>query len=181
MKRKLIKVSLAVLGLVLAAVAGLYAVGGQTARYQADVEIDAAPETVFEYLTDSELLLQWLEGVTEIKPLTEGGHRVGAKARVTVREGDAAFIMEDEVIRSDAAELLEVRITSSVFEILSTYSLEPRGERTHLVHEMQADYKGFIRILAPLAGPEATRKMNEDFARLKRLVEEHESRSVAPE
>ncbi len=171
MKRKLIKIGLVVFGILVAAVSLLYVVGGRTGVYRADVEIDAPPETVFTYLIDSELLLQWMDGVTEIKPLTEGEHGVGARSRVTIHEGDAAFVMEDEVLRTQPGELLQVRLTSSAFDILSTYNLHSHGDTTHLSQELRADYKGFVRLFAPFAAGEVSRKMDEDFERLKRLIE----------
>lgn len=179
MRRKLLKIGLVVLGFLLIATGVLYIIGGQTAVYRADIEIDAPPETVFSYLTEIDLLLQWMDGVTEIKPLTEGGHRVGARARVTIHEGEAAFVMEDELLRSEPSELLQVRLTSSAFVILSTYTLHTHGDKTHLSQELRADYKGFIRLFAPFASGEATRKMNDDFGRLKRLIEQNDANEVA--
>ena len=168
MKRILFKIVLAILGILLGAAGALFIIGGRTAVYRAEVEIAAAPEMVFTYLTESDLLLQWMDGVTKIEPLTKDVHGVGAKSRVTIHDSQ---IIQDEVLESKPGELLQVRLTSDGLDATSTYSLHSHGRTTHLRQEFLADFTGIARIFAPFAGGEIQRKLDEDFQRLKQVVE----------
>lgn len=150
----------------------LYYIGGQTYESNAEVAIDSDPDTVFTYLTTDELLESWLDGITEFTRLTEGGHKVGAKAKIIVQpEGSAPVEMISEVLRSEDGKLLEVRITSSMFTIDSLYELAPKDDMTHLTLNLKSDYTGIARFFAPFAGGEVQKKLDEDFLRLKELVE----------
>lgn len=171
MKRKLLKVGLALLGVACGAVLALYLIGGRPYTYRADIEIDADPNLVFTYLTDEELLLQWMGGVTKIEPLTEGGHRVGAKARITIEENGSVTVMEDEVVDSKPGSLLQVKLTNDMITALSVYDLHSHGSRTHLSHHLITRYKNWVRVFAPLAGGAVTRKLNDDLTSLKQLIE----------
>ena len=172
MKRKLVRVGLAVFGLLIGIVLALWFIGGRTAVYYADIEIAAAPDEVFQYLIEPDQVVKWIHGVTKIEPLTEGEHQVGGRARVTViDDGGNEFVIEDEVLKSEPGQLLELQMTSDMFEIISSYDLHTHGSTTHISHTMWADYKGFVRIFAPFAGGAAQQQMADDLARLKQLIE----------
>lgn len=174
MKKKLFKIALAVVGVLLGACIALFLIGGRTVVYRAEIEIAAPTATVFNHLTDTELLLQWMEGVTKIEPLTEGGHRVGGKARVTIHENENEFVMEDEVLKSEPGELLQVRLTCPVFAATSTYDMHSHGSVTHVSHELRSDYRGLFRLVAPFTVGSGERHMAGDLARLKQLIEQTE-------
>ena len=179
MKRKL---PLAAVGVLLGATIALYVIGGRTAAYRADIEIDASPVTVFTYLTETDLLLQWMDGVTKIEPLTEGGHRVGARARITIQDNENAtpVVMDDEVLRSEPGQQLEVRLTSSAIVATSTYDLHSHGSSTHLSHEFRGDFSGVMRIFAPFVAGSIQQKLREDLQRLKELVESRPKKEQTP-
>jgi uncharacterized protein YndB with AHSA1/START domain len=183
MKSKILKVTLAVVGILLGAAVALYVIGGRTAVYRADIEIDASPETVFGYLTETDLILQWMDGITKIEPLSEGEHRVGAKAEVTIEDANGIkLVMQDEVLKSEPGQLLQVSLRSSGFAAVSTYDLHSHGQTTHLSHELQANYGGLGRLFAPFFAGSATGKMNDDLSRLKELIERRpEEQDVTPE
>ena len=124
-----------VLGLV-TCVAVVWLLGGRTLTKTARISIDAPAEQVFSYLTTPELIKEWIEGVTEMTPLTEGGHRVGAKSKVVVDSNGTGFEMTGEVVRSEPAKLLEVRLTSSMFDVTNTYELKTAGNQTHVQQTM---------------------------------------------
>lgn len=176
MKRLLFKIALAILGLLIGGAGALYVIGGRTAVYRADVEINAPPTTVFAYLTETELLPQWMDGVTKIEPLTDGMHGVGAKSRVTIHDSQ---VIEDEVLESKPGELLQIRLTSPGLDAISTYDLHSHGSHTHLSHEFQADFGGIARIFAPFVAGSIQSKLDEDFQRLKQLIESEPSGNEA--
>ena len=75
------------------------------------------------------------------------------------------------VLKSEPGELLELRITSDAFEAISRYDMHAHGSTTHLTHTMYADYRGIVRIMAPLVRGQAQQQIADDLVRLKELVE----------
>ncbi len=157
---------------VVLAVFVLWLIGGQTFTNVAEVTIDAPADSVFVHLTDDEKLTKWIDGVTEMEPLTEGGHRVGAKSRIVVEEDGNEFEMTSEVVETEQDRLLVVRITSSMFEVNSRYELTQRDNATHVTHTMTANYFGAARLIALIMGNSIQEKLDADFQRLKKQVEQ---------
>ena len=171
MLKKLFGIVAILFALLVVAVAVLWFVGGKTYVNTAEVTIDAPPSQVFPYLTEPDKLKQWLAGVVEIKPLTEGGHRVGAKGKIVVEEQGNKIEMEDEVLRSEDNKLLELRIFSPIFEINNLYELTDDQGKTHLKLTMQAKYSSVMRVFAPLVEGAIQELLDANFQRLKQLVE----------
>jgi uncharacterized protein YndB with AHSA1/START domain len=149
----------------------LWMIGGQTVVNTCEVTIAAPPKTVFRYLTDPENVMKWMDSVMSIEPLTEGGHGIGARARITVQEGSRSLVMYDEVLQSEPGRLLEVRSVSNTLQVNNSYELEARGQETVLRQTMKTDYKSWARIFAPLLSGQAERQLQADFQRLKDLIE----------
>lgn len=181
MAKKVWRIIGVIVGVLAVALLILWILGGRTSRHVAEITIAASPDDVFQYLAEPDKARQWMEGVVEITPLGDSTQQVGAKARIVIAENESRFEMEDEVIRYEANRLFEVRIMSSMFDLTSLYELsEFDVGKSHVKHTLRADYKGFVRIFAPLMGGDVQRKLESDFQRLKKLVESERASPMSP-
>ncbi|HWA97750.1 MAG TPA: SRPBCC family protein, partial [Pirellulales bacterium] len=145
--------------------------GGREQVNTAEATLAAPPAVVFAWITKPAKIKQWVEGITEIEPLTTSGHAVGAKSKIIIEEQGSRFEIRDEVTRSEPDRLVEVRMTSDMFDVTNLFELADEQGKTHLKQTMQAHYKGLARVFAPFVGGIVQQKLNEDFARLKQLAE----------
>ncbi|GAB6167510.1 hypothetical protein JCM19992_35100 [Thermostilla marina] len=161
----------------------LWWLGGREYRYTVARTLDAAPQDVFFALTDDAMLCRWMEGVVAIEPLGEKQNEPGAKARVVIETEDGTkFILEDEILRYEPNELLEVRLTSSMFTVTTSYRLEPQeGGSTKLEETMTARYLGPMRLFAPFAGSSIRAQLEGDLERLAALLAEASSEDATGE
>ncbi|HEX4128956.1 MAG TPA: SRPBCC family protein [Pirellulales bacterium] len=169
--KRLIRVLAVLLGLLLVAMAVLWFIGGRTYGNLAQVTISAPRATVFTYLTDPAKLKHWVDGVVAIEPLTSERQTVGARSKIVVEEHGSRFEMNDEVIRYEPSEYLEVRITSPMFGASNMYWLTDEQGKTHVKNVMRTDYQGVARVFAPLMKGAVQQKLDADLQRLKKLVE----------
>jgi uncharacterized protein YndB with AHSA1/START domain len=137
------------------------------------VEIERPAAAVFPWLLEPERLAQWIGGLVETEPLTEGEPRVGSRSREVVEERGRSYVLETELTALEPGERLEARITSGAgFTCESSYRLDEREGRTRLTCVLETEYKPFVaRLFAPLVTRQAQRKLESDLARLKELVE----------
>ena len=169
--RRLLRIVLVLVALLVGVGVVLWTIGGRTRTTMARISIKALPKVVFSHLTDEALLLKWMDGVTEITPLTEDGHRVGARSKVVVEKDGRRMEMEIKVARSEPDKLLEIHVTSPMFVVSNTYKLTVEDGATKLTQFMAADYKNVARLFAPIAGSAVQDKLDGDFERLKQLIE----------
>lgn len=136
------------------------------------VEIQRPVEEVFPWLDDSEKAIQWLGGLEEIQPITEGPNRVGAKAKHIYSENGRRFEMIEETLVYEPNRHVKLRGDSDAFTMTAEYTLTPHGESTVLELTSDAQFKrGLMRLLAPLFAGSSDRRVMKDLQRLKTLVE----------
>lgn len=141
------------------------------AVHQAETSINGAPERVFPYLTQPDLLTQWMGGLVESIPHGDGRLAIGARSREVIEDNGRRFTVESEVVGLEPGRLLEVNLTGEMFDIASRYRLEAAGATTRVYHTLEARYKGVSRIFAPFIRGAVQRKLEADLARLKKVVE----------
>jgi uncharacterized protein YndB with AHSA1/START domain len=168
-------------GVVVLAVVVLWLVGMRPSHDHivAEIRIDRPAPQVFRYLTDDDLVKKWIGGLAEIKSLSvpKDGGQVGRKYQVgEVYEGRRVD-MEMTVIHFEQDRLLSLVIRSmgdpsNAFTETGDYTLADKDGKTLLRFEVKTQYTGFIpRLFEPFITPAATKKLNEDFQRMKQLVE----------
>jgi uncharacterized protein YndB with AHSA1/START domain len=158
--------------LALAAAAGvLWFVGGRMTVHQAETAINETPEQVFKYLTQPELLTQWIGGLVESTPVGDGRLVVGARSREVIEDNGRRFTLDSEVVGLEPGRLLAVSLTGDMFDITSRYQLELAGATTRVQHTMETRYRGITRLFAPFLRGAVQRKVETDLARLKKVVE----------
>ncbi len=176
-----VRILAGLIGLVVLAAAALWLWGFRPShdRIVAEVQIDRPAPQVFRYLTDDDLVKKWIGGLVEIKEISAppAGGEVGKKFRVGEIYKEQRVDMEMTVTRYEKNRELSLYITSlgdqnSGFTETGDYTLAEDNGRTRLRFEVSTKYFGFLpRLFEPFITPAATKKLNEDFQRLKLLIE----------
>lgn len=141
------------------------------ARHRVEVVIGAPPERVFPFMIEPELLKQWMNGLKESRPLTEGGLRVGARSEELVEEDGRRMVVLTEVVRLDHNRALVVKLENEIFDAVSSYELLAAGDATALVHELETTYKGMMKLMSAMIGGMVQKKLEGDLERLRSLVQ----------
>jgi len=140
-------------------------------RHRVEVVIGAPPERVFPFLVEPELLKQWMSGLKESRPLTEGGLRVGARSEELVEEDGRRMVVLTEVVCLDHNRALVVKLENEIFDAISSYELQAAGDATTLVHELETTYKGMMKLMSAMIGGMVQKKLEGDLERLRSLVQ----------
>lgn len=140
--------------------------------HEASIAMNKPAAAIFPWLTEPEKQKEWIFGLTESKPLTEGDLRVGARSQETMVIGEEQTTMTSEVTELDPGKLMAVKINSPGFDGDIRYVLEEAGPSTTLRYIGHFQYKPFmLRLLEPLVTPSAQRKLEGDLWKLKSVVE----------
>lgn len=143
-------------------------------RNEHSLEIAAAPAEIFPWLAASERRCEWMGALTESEPLTEGAPEVGSRFRDVFEDLGQWVELEAEVVELDPPHAMTVHLVSKVFDATSSQRLEElEGGRTRLTAVIETEYKQrAARIAAPVVTRHAQRRLEQDLARLKELVED---------
>ena len=162
--------------LLVAAVLGgvLYLVGGRQYRFVSEIKIQAPASVVFAHLTETDKVTQWVDGLVEITPEDDQGHRVGSRATLTIQQSGNRFEMRDEVLESTPNQSLNVRTQSDMFDAVTAFRILPQEDGVLVKQLLLASHKGIFRISAPLVRAQIQRKIDNDLSSLKTVVERTE-------
>ncbi len=164
----------AVLVVAVLAVGALLLLGGfkGEGRNSVTIRIEAPVPMVYAWITEPEKLKQWMGGLVESTPLTTEGLKVGARSREVFQMGDEKRVMEVEITALRPNERLEAKVTSDGFAVDVKYILSQKDGLTRVTYIGDAKYhKLHLRLFEPVITPMAQQKLEEDFARLKELIE----------
>jgi carbon monoxide dehydrogenase subunit G len=140
-------------------------------RVASSVEISSPPEDVFPWLVEPERLARWISGFARSEPLTEGGARLGARSRDTLREGSRTMVIETEITEFEPGRMLRVSIAADGYGMDDRYQLTPVGEGTRLEYTSDARLGGLLRLMSPLVTRQMRARATRDLATLKREIE----------
>jgi uncharacterized protein YndB with AHSA1/START domain len=165
--------------LLLVAALWLFSLRANHGYVAAQVEINRPPAQVFRWLTDDELVKRWIGGLAEIRDLsgTPDGPELGKKFFVSEVYEGTRVNMQMTVTRFEKDRALSVYIASlddprNGFTETGDYTLTDENGKTLLRFDVHTQYFGFLtRLLEPVITPQAAKKLNQDFQRLKQLAE----------
>ena len=144
-------------------------------RMHQHIDIDRSPEELWPWLTNTEHLKQWMKGLLEITPVSEGEPGVGFKARMRIREGKKVSDYDEEITRWDPPHALAVRITGGCMPadtaMESAYTVTDMGGHSRVDVVTSGDLKGFWKLFAPLMKLFAGSQQRSFFKKLKALAE----------
>ena len=164
--------------LLLGGVIALWAMGGTEMEFVATQKIKASSQDVFQTLTDPDLVIKWVTGVTKIEDVgTVKDGRVGAKARVTIEIDGTTIVVDDEVTKYQKNREVELEMISESFDSKNRFLLTPNFERkedgdvTEVAQTYRVKFSGLTRVFAPFMKGAIEKQIKSDLKRLKQLVE----------
>ena len=165
--------------LFVAVLVGLYIAGrrGNGVTHQTSIEIAAPAERVWPWLVDAERVKEWVGGLKTIESLTpDKGLEAGARDRLVVEVGGQQHELFSEVTRVEPGRVVEQRLWQGgamAWHELARFTIEPLGDqRVRFVVTANYTYTTTLGvIMEPIIRVAATKKLKEDLARLKILVE----------
>lgn len=122
-------------------------------RLRTDVHIDATPERVWEVLTDLAAFPAWNPFIVRAEGVLAPGGRLTLRLQPV---GGRAMTMRPRLVEVDVPRRLRWRGTVGVPGLMDaehTFTLEPRGSGTRLVH--REDFRG---VLVPLLAASLDRR-----------------------
>jgi uncharacterized protein YndB with AHSA1/START domain len=163
------------------AVGGLWMAGMRPGHGHvvAEIVIERPAAQVFQWLAEDERVKKWIGGLAEIRQLSApaGGGEVGKKFRLVEYYNNQRVEMEMDVTKYEKDRALSILVSSigdpnNGFTETGDYTLAQENGKTRLRFDVQTKYSGFVlRLLEPLITPKAKEKLEDDFRRLKELVE----------
>jgi uncharacterized protein YndB with AHSA1/START domain len=130
-------------------------------RFSETFVVDAAPETVFDYMTNAGNLRDWQTSKTSVEVLTDGPPGLGTR----VRERTKPPVLKEfeqvvEFTEFERPRRFHVHIVEGPQPIDGTWTLEPDGAGTKVVFVAAGELRGPSRLLAPVI----QRTMAREFA-----------------
>jgi hypothetical protein len=134
--------------------------------------IAAPPAAVFPWLADSDMRCRWMGSLVESEPLTEGPPRLGSRYRDVFQDHGRRIELEAELVEVDEHRALVVHLVSDLFDATISQRLEAVDGSTRFTAVIETTYRKLAaRLLASIVTRHAQGQLEEDLARLKRLVE----------
>jgi uncharacterized protein YndB with AHSA1/START domain len=113
--------------------------------------VDAAPEVVFDYLTDPSNLRAWQRSKTSVKQLTDGPPGIGTRVRERTKPpGGREFEQVVEFTEFDRPRRFHVHIVEGPQPIDGTWVFEPAGGGTKVSFTAEGDLRGPMRFITPI-------------------------------
>jgi len=139
-----------------------------------DIEIDAAPEAIFSWLTEPDKRLEWIEGLKEINPITDDGPRVGARWIEILEMNGREYEFEFEVTEFEAPRRLRcTALARPQFEIDFLYLVETGLSANSLTIEQTTYIHGwFTRLFGGMLAKGSAGKLARELKALKAAIED---------
>ena len=113
--------------------------------------VDAAPETVFDYMTDASNLRDWQTSKTSVEILTDGPPGLGTRVRERTKPPALKeFEQVVEFTEFERPRRFHVHIVEGPQPIDGTWTLEPDGAGTKVVFVAAGKLRGPTRLIAPV-------------------------------
>jgi uncharacterized protein YndB with AHSA1/START domain len=113
--------------------------------------VKAAPETVFDYMTDPGNLRDWQTSKTSVEQLTDGPPGLGTRVRERTKPPAVKeFEQVVEFTEFERPRRFHVHIVDGPQPIDGTWTLEPEGAGTKVVFVAAGKLRGPTRLIAPL-------------------------------
>jgi uncharacterized protein YndB with AHSA1/START domain len=175
----ILRILLALAAVVVLCVAALWIAGMRSGAgdLAAEIVIERPAPQVWRWLADDKLVLKWVGGLTEIRWKSGAPGQANARADMVAEMEGKRFEMDWENLAVEPERHIAFRVKSKEgmdvgFVETGDYWLEDSGGRTRLRLATHSNYIGFIpRLFEPIISASARKKLAEDLARLKSLVE----------
>lgn len=141
------------------------------ARGSASVQIQRAPDDVFDVLADVTKNSQWASASIEGHQTSTGPVGVGSTAREVTRFLGRRIETDSIVTDFVPGRRLAYETQSGPFPFAGSFDLEPQGSGSNVTATFEASPTGPFRLLGPLFARLATRQFERDLASLRERME----------
>jgi uncharacterized membrane protein len=137
------------------------------------VEISRPPKEVFAYLDQLERHGEWQGAIVDVKVQTEGPTGVGSRATETRKVPGGARQFTYEITEHDPPWRVAFRGLDGPVRPIGKVRVQPLDglTRSRVTLELELEGHGFGKLIAPLARRDAAKRVPQDQARLKELLE----------
>ena len=121
--------------------------------------VAAAPEVVFDYVTNPLNLRDWQTSKTSVEQLSAGPPGLGTRVRERTKPpGGKEFEQIVEFTEYDRPRRFHVHIVEGPQPIDGTWTFEPDGPHTRVRFVAEGDLRGPMRFIAPIVQRVMTRQ-----------------------
>jgi hypothetical protein len=133
--------------------------------------IHAAAERVFAYAIEPANEREWIGGLQESRPLTEGPVRVGTQVERVAKFMGRRVEYVNEVTELEPGLVLAMRSVKAPFPMEITYRFENLEGGTLMTNRVRGGPGGLAGLFSPLMAFGVKRNVSKDLQRLKAAVE----------
>jgi len=138
------------------------------------IDIDAAPEAVFDLVSDIERMPEWMDSLTESEYVSGSGpgRTVGTKFRQRASEMGRDIEYEGEISIYDRPARFAVTVVSKDFSLEIDINVVPRDQGAYIEYSAEMTKASFtIRMLASAFSSTAQKILEKQINNLKALAE----------
>ncbi len=143
-----------------------------------NVTIDASPEIVFDYFTNTDKLTQWQTFLAEAEQLGTGTVGVGSRFRNVLRHpgfgtsGILSLELIGKVLAFEPLKHLRIETSSNLVDLIVDYTFHGEAHQTVVKQNANFKIKGLVlRPFAHLLHDFVQQQFQQDFQQLKALCE----------
>ncbi len=138
-----------------------------TRGFRVSARIDRPAHEVWAFLTNFENAEKWMTGVDDMRPVTPGPPRLGARLKFKARGRER----ESKITAWDPCRRIALTSTRGGITATYEYSLSPASGSTQLTLEAACQARGFWKLLHPLIVLAMKRNDSTHLAKLKNAIE----------
>jgi uncharacterized membrane protein len=139
-------------------------------QHEVSIQLNRPVEQVFAFLADTRNLPTWQSNLIEIEQLSEGPLRVGTQVREVRRMGQRPSENRAEVQVFEPNKRFALKTTTQP-QVTVSYLLDAENGGTRLQYRFAMLTSGLMRLLEPLIAGAIKKQSDQDFEKLKRILE----------
>lgn len=120
-------------------------------RQEETVLIRRPASEVYAYLADASRAAEWSAGVTRVELPPGFEDKVGARFRMSIKEGAKESWYDAEVLAREPGRRSRLRVSRGGFLMETEFLFEPVAEGTRLTEAVEYDLKGGQKLILPVA------------------------------
>lgn len=150
------------------------------AKAEHTVVVERPPDEVFAYLTNLRNVPAWQSGSVEVRE-PEGSLGVGTTYVQVLKFLGRRIETTLEVVEFEPGQRFSLKTVAGPIPFEVRHTLEPAGTGTRLNVTLEGKPGGFFKLAEPLVERNAQRQIEQDFAKLKEMVEARTARGDSSE
>jgi uncharacterized protein YndB with AHSA1/START domain len=142
-------------------------------EFRHEVLVEAPADEVFRACDSARDQTSWVGSLVAVELDTEAPWGAGARFRQIHEEGGVRQVLEGELLEHVPGERIVMRLEHPDFELETVIRFESLGALTRVDQATRLTLKSLaLRLAAPMVRAAVDRRIGDDMARLKALVEQ---------